>query len=98
MSAPTPPNQRFSTEKSLTVGVFSASQKHASTTPRFTSEPPQSHHQNTTSKHPLSPKPPRKQPKNSKKLPVTMPIFFSAKLRGLGLENGLEEQTDSHHP
>jgi len=92
------PNQRFSTEKSLKAGVFFVTRKHASKTPRFTINSPRSHQQNTTSKHPLFPKPPRKQPKNNKKLSAATPGFFSAKTRGLGLENGLEEQTDSHHP
>jgi hypothetical protein len=51
-------------------------------------------HQNTH----FSQNTPRKQQKNNKKLLATTSIFFSAKTRGLGLENGLEEQTDSHHP
>jgi hypothetical protein len=37
-------------------------------------------------------------PINSKNRSPPPPGFFSRKIRGLGLQNGLEEQTDSHHP
>jgi hypothetical protein len=36
--------------------------------------------------------------KTTKNLSPPATGFFSRKTRGLGLQNGLEEQTDPHHP
>jgi hypothetical protein len=55
---------------------------------------PSKHHAKTRS---FSKTPSKIARKQQKLLPTSTRIFF-AKTRGLGLQNGLEEQTDPHHP
>jgi hypothetical protein len=56
---------RLTQKKLKTVADFQT-QNSAVNTPRFTSNPPQLHHKNTTTKHHFSPKPPAKRPSTTK--------------------------------
>jgi hypothetical protein len=63
------------------VGVFLATTQTAINRPRFTTNPPQPHHKNTTPKNAHFPKPPSKTPVKTQKKPQPPPGLFSHKLQ-----------------
>jgi hypothetical protein len=57
--------------------VFFITTKRVINSPRFTTQPPQLHHKNTTPKTHVFPDPPQKRPQNRAFLPRRHPKFLS---------------------
>jgi hypothetical protein len=70
------------------VGVFLAHQETVVNCPRFTTNPPQLHHKNTTQKTHIFQNHPQKCPKKRKKSPGQRRDFFSTKSKKLNAEAG----------
>jgi hypothetical protein len=60
-------------------GVFFVTEKQPSTSPRFTTNSPSTHHKNTTFLHPLFPDPPQKTPAKTTKPRLSPGLHFFLK-------------------